>query len=207
MWPPCRTWSACTEHHKIQYKIGGIAYCGCTAVNPDDTQTITRTHYIAVMPPSAQTAYHVDALYGSNSTGDGSLGNPWRTISYAFSQVDQTNVTIYVATGLYNAALGEQFPIVMEPGVRLIGGDRTAAIINGPGTGNVIHFTNAVAYPDTTVIRGFKITGGGTGVRIDGANNTGQVPVVDGNWITGNTDGIVNNRIADSSNTGAMPFP
>ena len=35
MWPPCRTWSACTEHHKIQYKIGGIAYCGCTAVNPD----------------------------------------------------------------------------------------------------------------------------------------------------------------------------
>ncbi len=178
------------EQHSHTYTVPGVYTVTLTAVNPDDTQTITRTHYIAVMPPSAQTAYHVDALYGSNSTGDGSLGNPWRTISYAFSQVDQTNVTIYVATGLYNAALGEQFPIVMEPGVRLIGGDRTAAIINGPGTGNVIHFTNAVAYPDTTVIRGFKITGGGTGVRIDGANNTGQVPVVDGNWITGNTDGI-----------------
>ncbi|HRQ38218.1 MAG TPA: PKD domain-containing protein [Chloroflexota bacterium] len=176
--------------HSHTYTMPGVYTVTLTAVNPYDTQIITRTQYIAVMPPSGQTAYHVDALHGSNSTGDGSLGNPWRTISYAFSQVDQTNVTIYVATGLYNAALGEQFPIVMEPGVRLIGGDRTAAIINGPGTGNVIHFTNAVAYPDTTILRGFKITGGGTGVRIDGANNTAQVPVVDGNWITGNTDGV-----------------
>lgn len=178
------------EQHSHTYTMPGVYTVTLTAVNPYDTQILTRTHYIAIMPPTGQTAYHVDALFGSNSTGDGSRNNPWQTISYAFSQVDQANVTIYVATGLYNAALGEQFPIVMEPGVGLIGGDRTAAIINGPGTGNVIHFTNAVAYPDTTILRGFKITGGGTGVRIDGANNTAQVPVIDGNWITGNTDGI-----------------
>ncbi len=31
--------------------------------------------------------YYVDADDGSDATGDGSAGNPWKTINYAFSKV------------------------------------------------------------------------------------------------------------------------
>jgi uncharacterized repeat protein (TIGR01451 family) len=176
--------------HTHTYTTPGVYTVTLTAVNPDGAHTITHTHYIAVMPPSNQPNYYVDALYGSDVSGDGSLNNPWQTISHAFVQVDEQDVTIYVATGLYDSALGESFPIVMEPSVRLIGADRTATIINGPGTGNVIYFSNAVAYPASTLIQGFKISGGTAGMRIDGASTSGQVPTIDGNWITGNLDGV-----------------
>jgi uncharacterized repeat protein (TIGR01451 family) len=176
--------------HTHIYTTPGVYTVTLTAVNSDGTHTLTQAHYIAVMSPSNQPNYYVDALYGSDVSGNGSLNNPWQTISHAFVQVDEQDVTIFVATGLYDSALGESFPIVMEPSVRLIGADRAATVINGPGTGNVIYFSNAVAYPASTLIQGFKITGGTAGVRIDGASTSGQVPTIDGNWITGNLDGV-----------------
>ena len=176
--------------HSYTYTTPGVYTVTLTAVNAQSSNTVTRTHYISVQPPSGQPTYHVDALYGSNSSGDGSLASPWQTISHAFSQVDTADATIYVASGLYDVALGEVFPIVMESGVRLIGADRTTTIISGPGTGNVIYFTGAIGYPDTTLLQGFKITNGAAGVRIDGASHAGQTPLIDGNWITGNTDGV-----------------
>jgi hypothetical protein len=122
--------------------------------------------------------------------GDSSLQNPWQTITHAVAQTQEQDVTVYVATGLYDAALGETFPISLRPTMHLIGGDPQATLINGPGAGDVVRFSNAIPYPDTTLLQGFKISGGATGVRIAGASISGQMPVIDGNWITGNTDGV-----------------
>ncbi len=41
------------------------------------------------------------AIDGNNTTGDGSIGNPWLTISYAFSQIS-TGDTIKVGAGTYH---------------------------------------------------------------------------------------------------------
>jgi uncharacterized repeat protein (TIGR01451 family) len=176
--------------HAYTYTLPGVYTVTLTAVNPNNAHTLVKTRHIAVMPPSQQPHYHVDALHGSDATGNGSLHNPWQTITHAIAQAQEPGVTVYVATGLYNVALGEAFPISLRPAMRLIGGDRQATIIHGSGTTNVVRFSNAIPYPDTTLLQGFKISGGAAGVRIEGASNSGQTPVIEGNWITGNTDGV-----------------
>jgi hypothetical protein len=37
--------------------------------------------------------YYVDIQNGSNQTGDGTIGNPWRNITYALAQISGTGHT------------------------------------------------------------------------------------------------------------------
>jgi|GEM_PF-1335880 len=67
---------------------------------------------------NAATDYYVSTT-GSNEAGDGSVGNPWQTITYASTQTGSGD-TIHVLPGTYNAALGETFPITLEAGVRFL---------------------------------------------------------------------------------------
>jgi uncharacterized repeat protein (TIGR01451 family) len=136
--------------------------------------------------------YYVDAVNGSDATGDGSASAPWQTITYALSQVDGPDVEIHVAPGLYDQDLGEGFPITMEPGVSLIGTGRTTTVLSGNGSDYVILFPGLVGFTETTVISGFKITNGSEGVRVYGRRNNYPSPMIQGNWITGNTCGIRN---------------
>jgi len=139
--------------------------------------------------------YYVDAVGGSDVTGNGSTGSPWQTITHALSQVIGPDVAIHVAAGTYNEALGESFPITMEPNVSLLGAGYTTTIISGNESNNVIHFPSTATYTETTVISGFKITGGSIGVRVDGVGGNGSSPTIRGNWISGNNHGIYN-RVA-----------
>jgi len=62
--------------------------------------------------------------YVNQATGDdgnnGSQGSPWATISHAVATAD-SEITIHVAPGTYNAASGETFPITLKNGQNLIG--------------------------------------------------------------------------------------
>jgi hypothetical protein len=56
---------------------------------------------VADLRPSGGTSYYV-ATTGSDTTGDGSEGNPWATVSKALTVVTSpSNNTIYVAAGTY----------------------------------------------------------------------------------------------------------
>jgi len=114
---------------------------------------------ISETPPVLPADLYVDAGSGSNTTGDGSSGNPWQTITYALSQIYSTGHTVHVAAGIYNEALGENFPIVMKNEVSLSGEDNTTTIIDATGSDQrVLHcigITNSI-----TVIEGFTIMGG-----------------------------------------------
>ena len=134
--------------------------------------------------------YYVDAINGSDTTGDGSETMPWRTITHALSHVAGPDVEIHVAPGTYDEALGESFPLTMEPGVSLIGAGPATTVIAGNGTNSVILFSSAAVYTETTVLSGFQITNGSEGVRVDGTGGSGQSPIIRGNWIRGNRDGI-----------------
>jgi uncharacterized repeat protein (TIGR01451 family) len=145
-----------------------------------------------VVPVFAIGHYYVDAINGSNTTGDGTEDWPWQTISFALSQVTGPDAEIHVAPGTYNETLGESFPIVMEPTVNLIGAGREDTIISGNNTDHVIHFAGTGFYTETTVIRGFKITNGNNGVLVSGRTGTASSPLIEDNWITGNSIGIRN---------------
>ncbi len=142
-------------------------------------------------PPVLPADLYVDATAGSNTTGDGSSGNPWQTITYALSQIYTTGHTIHVATGTYNAALGESFPIMIKNGVSLSGEDNVSTIIDAEGSSSdYLQVINCIGITDaSTFIEGFTITGGyldynsyGGGIYISAGSNL----TISNNIITGN---------------------
>lgn len=83
---------------------------------------------------------YVDATHGSDVPGAGSSENPYKTITYALS-VAVTGDVIKVRPGVYDADLGEDFPISMRPGIDLEGvmvtrgGGEAALTVRGPDGG------------------------------------------------------------------------
>ena len=133
---------------------------------------------------------------GSNETGNGSQANPWKTISYALTQVSGPDATIHVAPGTYDTDMGggwaEVFPIIMKDGVSLVGAGADVTILDANQSAAVI---KAVDIGEGERIAGFTIRNGywpgsdhGGGLYISGSS-----PVVEDNIITDNDAGASGN--------------
>jgi Protein of unknown function (DUF1565) len=77
--------------------------------------------FICILNNISATDYYVSPA-GNNTTGNGTSGSQWRTITYALFHVSGPGAIIHVAAGKYNTSVGEGFPIAMKNGVSLIGG-------------------------------------------------------------------------------------
>src|SRR6266853_2522722 len=64
--------------------------------------------------------YYVSALAGSD-TNPGTQSSPFKTITHGMRVATKNGTTVRVASGAYNVANGETFPIVVPAGVLLIG--------------------------------------------------------------------------------------
>jgi len=92
--------------------------------------------------PGAPPAPNPNDRYVNAATGDdantGKAGFPWATITYAVATAD-SEVTIRVAPGTYDAANGETFPVTMKYGQTLVGdvadkgAGATPTVIRGEG--------------------------------------------------------------------------
>jgi len=102
-------------------------------------------------PASAAKDWYVDATLGSDATGNGSAQKPWATISFALTQVPGLDDQIQVAPGRYDAALGEQFPLVLGPGQSLIGDGSNTTILDGDGSAPLLLQLAAGASSDVRV--------------------------------------------------------
>lgn len=104
--------------------------------------------------------YMVNAATGNDAAGDG-VTTPYRTITKALSTAGLGD-TVTVAPGTYDSALGESFPIVIPPGVTLIGDEMNKG--NGPtptlirGGGGYGRLGMVVVAGDYATIAGFTIT-------------------------------------------------
>jgi parallel beta-helix repeat protein len=156
------------------------------------------------------TDYYVNAATGSNISGNGGSGTPWKTITYALGQINGTGHTLFIASGTYNVDLGETFPIIMEDGVSLIGAGATTCIIDAGGTNSVIKCIGIV-YPGTHV-EGITFRKGGNVTHGSGFYiSAGSVLIIQNNIITlNNADGLYvenssplirNNRILNNAYT------
>ena len=97
---------------------------------------------VAILTLSATAAdYHVDAQSGNNTTGDGSQGSPWKTITYALQQIPAPAPTVthvlHVNPGYYDSLIGESFPVTIPAGVWIRGVDRDHAVLFGDGIASV----------------------------------------------------------------------
>lgn len=132
--------------------------------------------------------YYVDATNGSDTQGNGSLENPWRTITFALSQVPGPDDTVRVGPGTYDSAHGEVFPLRPAPKVSLRsreGADVTR--IAGISSVDVLHFPGADQFNAARpVLDGFEVSGGRDGVVVlaDVAGETAILSLL-GNTITG----------------------
>lgn len=95
------------------------------------------THQLLNM---AQTFY-VNPTTGSDSSGAGSQSQPFKTIAFALKQATSGS-TIQLASGNYNAASGEVFPLAIPQGVSVIG--------NETNKGNGISIEGSGTYPSPT---------------------------------------------------------
>jgi hypothetical protein len=115
----------------------------------------------------AKAHYYVDAVHGSDSTGDGSSSSPWKTITFALGQVAGSEVEIHVAAGTYNNDLGEIFPLTIDAGISIIGSDRDNVIISGMNDRSVMHIdgsTNNIL--SDTVLSNITLQNGNIGLQI-----------------------------------------
>ena len=114
-----------------------------------------------------------------NDTYDGSAAKPFKTIRQALS-ASSSGTTIQLATGMYDAANGETFPIVIPSGVKLVGN----ASSKGSGitiSGSSTIATNAGMQPvavqaeDNAELRGVTVSNSatrGTGMWIESTSPT-----------------------------------
>ena len=93
---------------------------------------------------------HVNALSGSDVSGDGSQFRPLQSIHHAL-QMAEPNSIILLDPGEYGTETGENFPIMLRPGVTIQGAvapELGEVIVRGNGT-----FVNAAgAYMQATII-------------------------------------------------------
>jgi hypothetical protein len=103
---------------------------------------------ITLSIPACAGDYYVDAENGSDATGDGSAGNPWKTINYAFSQV-----TAYDGDGVDTLNLTGEF---YEEGTATAQSDDDGITITGGTLGGDIDIKITV---DVTAADDISIAG------------------------------------------------
>ncbi len=113
----------------------------------------------------AQTTWYV-ATTGSDTTGDGSFGNPWRTIQYAVDQ-SSSGDTIVVAAGQYDESVTVDKSLTLEGAQAGVDArdPRGAETIVDPGSGWVA--LHATEYATQVKIDGFTFKGRRGAVTIE----------------------------------------
>ncbi|MFT0796752.1 DUF1565 domain-containing protein [Synechococcus sp. H70.1] len=86
--------------------------------------------------PDDRPVIFVDAANGSDTQGDGSRNNPFKTITHAIGRAPAGSI-IQLLPGIYSAESGEVFPIRLKAGLILRGDESTLGegyLIDGGGT-------------------------------------------------------------------------
>lgn len=121
------------------------------------------------VPPSLAplSTLYVDPVTGSDTTGNGSISKPYKTLTKAVAVLNSakvvapTGVTIHLANGDYNAANGELFPIVVTKSVTLDGsnfgfGPKSGSFIDGLGEDTI--FERVVGAPARSAYTTLEVT-------------------------------------------------
>ncbi|MEH1828941.1 MAG: DUF1565 domain-containing protein [Nostoc sp.] len=144
--------------------------------------------------PSQTNVLFVNPSIGDDKAGNGSESTPVKTITQAL-RLANANTVIMLSTGTYSAETGEEFPLILKPGVSIQGNPSNQGkeiIIQGGGD----YLSRSFAGQNVTIVganqallTGVTVTNSnprGYGLWIESSN-----PVVAENTFTGSTqDGI-----------------
>ncbi|MBD2500426.1 DUF1565 domain-containing protein [Anabaena azotica] len=167
------------------------------------------TPSLTAQVPTTAPVIYVNPATGADTSGAGAdAARPYKTISFALNQA-QPGTIIQLAPGNYSSETGEQFPLILKPGVTLRG-DESA---RGQGiliTGGGFYTSRTFARQDVTIlanndttIAGITATNPnqrGTAVWVESSNpnirnNTFTNSVRDGVFVTGTGNPIIEGNI------------
>ncbi|MDZ7967937.1 MAG: DUF1565 domain-containing protein [Nostoc sp. DedSLP03] len=144
--------------------------------------------------PSQANVLFVNPGVGDDKASNGSESAPVKTITYAL-RLANANTVIMLSTGTYSAETGEEFPLILKPGISIQGNPSNQGkeiIIQGGGDYLSRSFGGqnvTIVGANQALLTGVTVTNSnprGYGLWIESSN-----PVVAENTFTGNTqDGI-----------------
>lgn len=127
--------------------------------------------------PSFATDVYVDAVNGDDANSGATPASAWRTISHALSRlpVPSTGLVdvVHVAPGLYDAALGETFPLDLREhdAVQIVGSGPDHTILDGGGSGTLVLSYSLQHNPGSTgpltLVQGLWLRNAARGVSLD----------------------------------------
>jgi len=136
---------------------------------------------------SAQATYYVSTT-GSDTTGDGSAGNPWLNTSYAVGQAASGD-TIVVAAGEYI----ENATITINKNLTIIGSLQGNTIVDGNNSHRVFYIMpNFTVNMSNMTIRNGNTSASGGGIFNDGSTLNMNNCTISGNWARYDGGGIFN---------------
>ncbi|MEH2051677.1 DUF1565 domain-containing protein [Nostoc sp.] len=175
----------------VSLGAASLAFLGCAFAQipstPDSAPLGEKT-------PSQTNVLFVNPSIGDDKAGNGSESAPVKTITQAL-RLANANTVIMLSTGTYSAETGEEFPLILKPGVSIQGNPSNQGkeiIIQGGGD----YLSRSFAGQNVTIVganqallTGVTVTNSnprGYGLWIESSN-----PVVAENTFTGSTqDGI-----------------
>lgn len=159
-------------------------------VNAADNPTLT-----AQVPASA-TVIYVNPVTGKDSGSYGSTAEaPYKTITFALSRA-QSSTVIRLAPGSYTKDTGETFPLLLKPGVTLLGNEA----IKGQGTviiGGGYYTSRTFARQDITILAENNTTI--TGITATNPNSRGTAV-----WVESTNPTIKNSTFTNSVREGVF---
>ncbi|MEQ9548658.1 MAG: S-layer homology domain-containing protein [Coleofasciculus sp. G3-WIS-01] len=162
-----------------------------------------------------QSTLYVNPATGKD-TNTGSADAPYRTLTHAIRQATP-DTTISLSPGMYNAANGEQFPIVIPSGIRVIGDEPSKGkdiSIVGSGDYNSPSFgaqSITIRADSQAELRGVTVTNPlpkGTGIWIESsapiiANTTLTRCGREGIFVTGTAKPVImDNELSENASSG-----
>ncbi|MBK1988870.1 DUF1565 domain-containing protein [Sphaerospermopsis aphanizomenoides BCCUSP55] len=185
-----------------------LVFTGAYVLFPGEVKALTQPILMAQIPASA-TVIYVNPVIGKDNNSYGATAEaPYKTISFALSQARSSTV-IKLAPGSYTKDTGETFPLLLKPGVILLGDES----LKGQGTviiGGGYYTSRTFARQDITIlaennstVSGVTVTNPnqrGTAVWVESTNpiiqnNTFTNSVRDGIFITGTGNPKIENNV------------
>lgn len=157
------------------------------------TAQIPEVQLLAQVQQSDINILYVSSSGGSDTTGNGSDRDPFKTLTYALS-VAPPNTAILLAPGTYSAQTGEQFPLMLKPSVTVQGNPNTRGqniLIKGGG-----EFLSPTWAGQNITILGAD-GAGLSGVTVMNTNYRGY-----GLWIESSSPTVANNTFSGSTHDG-----
>ncbi len=133
----------------------------CTSGTHDSDRVDLGYHYAnGTSAIRTITACYVDANHGDNANSGASWDLAWKSLTHALSNV-AANATIHLATGAYNAGIGETFPLnVQMPGLTLAASNSNPALTVLDNAGTNGQRVLQASGMGTVVLRGLTFRGG-----------------------------------------------